>query len=113
MFVKLEKVAEEITDEEFNKVFEKSAEYKYFGKLKLVNQEELKKHFKEARGNSGAISCYIWQLGYADGLLTEVIGTQKTDESKTVSYNFAKRLGAEKIRNGLMDAYEEWEGRDE
>lgn len=73
MFVKLEKVAKEITDEEFNKVFEKSAEYKYFGKLKLVKLEDLKNHFKENHGNGNNSKGYIYQLGYADGFLVEVI----------------------------------------
>lgn len=111
-FVKLEKVAGEITDEELNKIFEKSAEYKYFGKLKLVKLEDLKNHFKENHGNGDHSKGYIYQLGYADGFLVEVVAPYSNCE--LVQEFVKKLLSANKYSNGHMfredisDWFEYW-----
>lgn len=110
MFVKLEKVAKEITDEEFNKVFEKSAEYKYFGKLKLVKLEDLKNHFKENHGNGDNSKGYIYQLGYADGFLVEAVAPYSNCE--LVQEFVRKLLNISSVGNGHMfrNHIEDWFG---
>ncbi len=112
-FVKLEKVDKKIDDTEFNKIFEKSAEYRYFGKLELVDQGKLKEHFKDSYGNKEHSKGYVCQLGYADGFLVEAVAPCLNCEPAKEFVE--KLLKASKYNNGHMfredisDWFSHWE----